>query len=198
MTGESVQFQQIYEEYSPRIFRYLSRMVGESDAEDLTQDVFVKVGVALESFRGESGLHTWIYRIATNTALDWLRRASRRKEKKKGLGEDHPGDDVEARPGPMPVHIMEGEQRVIRREMNGCIRSVVDTLPESYRSVLILSEMEGIQDSEIAAILGISLQAAKIRLHRARARLRQELEKTCEFYRDERNELACDRKQEGP
>jgi RNA polymerase sigma-70 factor (ECF subfamily) len=194
MTSEELQFQQIYEEYQARILLYMSRMVGESIAEDLTQDVFVKVGLALKDFRQDSQLHTWIYRIATNTAIDWLRRASTRKETKKDFHTENPDERDEKEPECIPVQIIEGEQRVIKKEMNGCIRSVIDTLSESYRSVIILSELEEIQDSEIAEILGISLQAAKIRLHRARARLRQELEKACVFYRDERNELACDRK----
>jgi RNA polymerase sigma-70 factor (ECF subfamily) len=86
------------------------------------------------------------------------------------------------------------EQRLIRHEMNGCIREIIQTLPEQYRSVIVLSELEGLKDGEIAEILGLTLQTAKVRLHRARAKLRKELVATCVFYRDEQNELACDRK----
>jgi RNA polymerase sigma-70 factor, ECF subfamily len=86
------------------------------------------------------------------------------------------------------------EQRLIRDEMNGCIREIVQTLPEQYRSIIVLSELEGLKDNEIAEILGLTLQAAKVRLHRARARLRKELGVACVFYRDELNEFACDRK----
>ena len=86
------------------------------------------------------------------------------------------------------------EQRVIRQEMNGCIRDIIQTLPETYRSVIVLSELEGMSDSEIADILGLTLPAAKIRLHRARARLKKELTTACVFYRDDRHEFACDRK----
>jgi RNA polymerase sigma-70 factor (ECF subfamily) len=83
---------------------------------------------------------------------------------------------------------------VIRDEMNGCIREIIGRLPEAYRSVIVLSELEGFRDGEIAEILGLSLQAAKVRLHRARTKLRRDLETACVFYRDERNELSCDRK----
>ena len=76
MNGDGQQFQQIYEDFHARIFRYLARMVGEAEAEDLTQDVFVKIGLALENFRGDSQLSTWLYKIATNTAIDLLRRTS--------------------------------------------------------------------------------------------------------------------------
>ncbi len=86
------------------------------------------------------------------------------------------------------------DERVIRGEMNACIREVIDTLPANYRTCIVLSDLEDLSDAEIAEVLGLSLQAAKIRLHRARARLRERLEASCVFYRDERNEVACDRK----
>ena len=88
------------------------------------------------------------------------------------------------------------EEGVIRREMNGCIREIIETLPGAYRAVIVLRELEGLADAEIAEVLGISLQTAKMRLHRGRALLRSELSAACVFYRDGRNELACDRKQE--
>lgn len=192
MTGDEQRFQKVYEEFQSKIYRYLTSMVGETDAEDLTQDVFVKVGLALENFRGDSQMSTWIYRIATNTAIDRLRRSSAGKGEA-GIPPKPDGaeeNDVEC----IPEAGSALDHRVIRQEMNGCIREVVDTLPEGYRTVIILSELEGFQDSELAEILGVSVQAAKIRLHRARARLKEELRKACVFFRDERNEFACDRK----
>ena len=86
------------------------------------------------------------------------------------------------------------DSQLVRKEMNECIRGIVDGLPENYRAVLALSEVEEFTNAEISQILGISLDVVKIRLHRARARLKKELEAKCNFYRDERNELACDRK----
>ena len=194
MTRDDLRFQQIYEDYHARIFRYLSRMAGERDAEDLTQEVFIKVGLSLESFRGDSKVTTWIYRIANNTALDGFRRASARDGNGGRVSDNSSQEDDENQDEGISLETSEGEQRVIRQEMNGCIRSIIGGLPESYRSVIILSELEEMRDNEIAEILGISLQSAKIRLHRARARLRRELKKACVLYHDERNELACDRK----
>jgi RNA polymerase sigma factor (sigma-70 family) len=81
------------------------------------------------------------------------------------------------------------EQHLARREMSECVRGYVDQLPPDYRTVVVLSELEELPDREIADILGFSLEAAKIRLHRARARLRQMLEQGCDFLRDERNEF---------
>ena len=78
--------------------------------------------------------------------------------------------------------------------MNQCVRDFVDRLPDGYKSVIALSELEGFTNSEIAAILGISIDTVKIRLHRARERLRKDLASGCSFHRDDRNEFACERK----
>jgi RNA polymerase sigma-70 factor (ECF subfamily) len=78
--------------------------------------------------------------------------------------------------------------------MSACIREVIDGLPVSYRSVLLLSEFDDLANAEIADVLDISLDTVKIRLHRARQALREALKCECHFYRDERNELMCDRK----
>lgn len=188
-----LRFQQVYDEYHAKIIRYLTRIVGPSEAEDLTQEVFVKVGQSLETFRGESQLSTWIYRIATNAALDRLRHSVRHGGEKllpvESIAEIKADADIQT--GELKAST---EQRLIRSEMNGCIREIIQTLPEQYRSVIVLGELEGLKDGEIAEILGVTLQAAKVRLHRARAKLRKELAAACVFYRDERNELACDRK----
>ena len=87
------------------------------------------------------------------------------------------------------------DQKVIRDEMSDCIREFVDRLPSDYRTIIILNELEGFTNNEIAEILQISLDTAKIRLHRARAQLKKSLETGCDFYLDESSELACDRKQ---
>ena len=187
-------FEEIYSEFFPRISSYLGRFVGAQEAEDVTQEVFLKVSAALSNFRGGSSLSTWIYRIATNTALDHLRKTR--------PAQPEPEINNPASDGLVPEEtagINGGggpalDKELIRKEMNECIRGIVDGLPENYRMVLVLSEMEGFRDAEIARILGVSLETVKIRLYRARARLRRELEANCNFYRDERNELACDRK----
>jgi len=194
MNDRSEDFDKIYEEFSPKIVGYLRRLVGEHDAQDVAQQVFMKVNSALENFRGDSSLPTWIYKVATNAAIDHLRKSS------SGLGalvtgdladdESFSGDDAMVAEGSAPSL----DTHLIRKEMNVCIRGVVEALPENYRSVLVLSELEGFTNTEIADVLDISLEAVKIRLHRSRTRLRKELEAKCNFYRDDRNELACDRK----
>ena len=196
MGDDKISFRKVHEDFRDRILRYLTRMVGENDAEDLTQEVFAKVSQALKAFRGESQLSTWVYQIATNAALDRLRRSSPRRENGQGLPVEAIAESEADKDTWTGEEKASTEQRLIRQEMNGCIREIIATLPENYRTVIVLSEMEGLRDGEIADILGLSLQAAKVRLHRARARLKKELSTACVFYRDDRNELACDRKNE--
>lgn len=179
-------FTSVYAEYYPKIAGYLRRLVGDADAEDVAQEVFLKINRSIDSFRGESSLSTWIYRIATNAAMDHLRKPSSRMVQPV---EDRDEEDA----GPIdtaPLH----DTLLIKKDMNGCIRNVVDSLPEDYRTVLVLSELEELTNAEIAEVLGISLDTTKIRLHRARTKLRKALETNCNFYRDERNELSCDPK----
>jgi len=194
MTDREVEVQSIYRTFQPRIVRYLTRLVGEQEAEDLTQEVFLKVAQGLENFRGESQLSTWIYRIATNAALDRLRSPEFKRMAEKRSFRDSTTEDEENEDDRAVKKESSVEQKLIRKEMNECIRDFIDNLPESYRAVLTLSELEGLKNMEIAEILGITLDAVKIRLHRARAKLKQELATHCSFYRDEQNELACDLK----
>ena len=181
-SGAALDFQRVYDEFHVRIRRYLVRLGGPGDADDLTQETFARVSQALAGFRGEAALSTWIYRIATNVALD--RARSPRFQLQAHTAEP----EALAALGTMPVI----EQDIASREMSACVRDYVDQLPADSRTVVILSELEELPDREIAEILGISLEAAKIRLHRARARLRQLLEQGCDVSRDERNELTCE------
>jgi RNA polymerase sigma-70 factor (ECF subfamily) len=89
---------------------------------------------------------------------------------------------------------LSAEREAIRNEMNECIREFVGKLPTDYRTVIVLSEIKDLKNQEVADILGLSLDAVKIRLHRARARLKAEFEAGCDFYHDQDGRLACDRK----
>lgn len=182
-------FAGIYQEFQPKIHRYLCRLVGEADAPDLTQAVFLKVSQALDGFRGESSLATWIYRIATNTAHDHALSPSAKQKEAEQLLDDAASLDELPHPDTPGT-----DQEYIRREMNACIRGIVDQLPENYRTVLVLSELEEFTNQEITDILGLSLDTVKIRLHRARTTLRKAMESQCSLYHDERSELMCDRK----
>jgi RNA polymerase sigma-70 factor (ECF subfamily) len=182
-------FDSIYKEFQPKIYRYLTKLAGQEDALDLTQAAFLKVSQSLDNFREESSLSTWIYRIATNTAHDHAASSlARQKGAELLFDDDHSLDDLPDTGFPGT------DQEYIRREMNACIRGLVHQLPENYRAVLLLSELEEFTNPEIAEILNISIDTVKIRLHRARIGLRKAMACQCSLYHDERNELMCDRK----
>ena len=174
-------FDAIHAELRPRITRYLRGLLGGADAEDATQEVFVRVSRALGDFRGDSSAATWVYRIATRVAFDRRRRVAAHRTGQTLLRIAPPPRDRAA----------DAERALVRREMNDCIREHIAALPPAYRSALLLSD-EGLGSGEIARALGISVATAKIRLHRARARLRKTLGAGCRLYRDDDNDLACE------
>ena len=184
-------FRSIHERFRPRVLRYLTRLVGEADAEDVAQSVMLKVNEGLSAFRGASDVSTWIYRIATNAALDKLRGKTLHTVSDAEL-------ESEAGDVPPQAQVVSVETAAIREEMSACISEFVARLPGNYKSVMILSEFEGFTNEEIAGILGLSLDTVKVRLHRAREKLRKELQAGCNFSREEGNELACDRKKIPP
>jgi len=179
--AREVDFNTVYSLFYARILRYLTRLVGPTEAEDVSQEVFSKISRSLAEFRGEA-LSAWVYRIATNAATDRLRQTAAHLFT--------PEDDDFA----LPDKADSAEQQAIRNEMSDCVRDLTNELPDNYRTVLVLSEIEGLKDAEIAEVLGTTVQAVKIRLHHARARLHQIMEDRCRFYRDRDNTLLCDRK----
>lgn len=194
MADEVFDFEKLHTRYRPKIHRYLCRLAGENEAEDLCQEVFVKVEKNLASFRNEAQLSTWLYRIATNSFYDRLRSPSF-KQKSKEYPIEIDDNTLEKRDFTTQQQKPGIDQQVIRDEMNACIRGYIDQLPENYRTVLLLSEEEGFKNREIAEILQVSLDNVKIRLHRAKAKLKVSLQGNCDFYLDERSEISCDRKQ---
>ena len=125
-------------------------------------------------------------RIARNVCLDYLRSPRARQAKAVPLDE---GLEVAAAPGCEPPLTL--DQAARRAEMTDCVQQFVLSLPETLRTPLILHDMEGLTNAQIAQVLGVSLEAAKMRLHRARVRLRQMMEERCDLFYDERNVLSC-------
>lgn len=179
----NLDFDWIHQTYRPAIYRYLTRLVGNQNAEDITQEVFSKISRSLHQFRGESGVSTWIYRIATNAALDSIRATG-----STAVSFDEASGWIDE------ASTCNVESAAIRREMADCIRETVAGLPGNYRAVIVLSELGELSNTEIAGVLGLTVDNVKIRLHRGRTILRKALEAKCTFYRDEHNRLACDRK----
>ncbi len=177
MSYDEAEFQKIHADFRPKIHRYLIRLVGEQEAEDLTQEVFVKVSRALETFRGEAQLSTWLYRIATHAAIDKMRSLSFRQDtRNSSLDDSNEDETTEVWTGEEPLWL---EQQFMQKERYRCFGNYVKNLPPHYRTVVVLSELGELSNSEIAQILGLSLDTVKIRLHRGRARLFQELKTHC-------------------
>jgi RNA polymerase sigma-70 factor (ECF subfamily) len=170
----------LYSLHAAGIRRYLARMVGEVDADDALHDVFERARRATDD--GTTEGVGWLYRIARNAALDRLRSRSIRERE----------DVVEAIRGAAPGCETRPDEELARARMRACILDLVDRLAPSHRAVVLLSELRGLSDRETADALGVSLGAAKIRLHRARRALRDLMECECRTFRDERNELACE------
>lgn len=193
MVNKEMEFDTVYNAFQPRVLRYLTRLVGEHEAEDLTQEVFLKISGALQNFRGDAHIATWIYQIATNMALDRLRNGREQKLAKQSLPIDLIvyEEDKNIWTDEKTPSI---EQQLILLEMHQCIHKYVGRLPVNYRVILVLSDLEGFKNKEIAETLSLSLGTIKIRLHRARARLKKELTANCRFYYDERNRLSCEPK----
>jgi RNA polymerase sigma-70 factor (ECF subfamily) len=189
-TSEPDRFRTLYAANHERVHRLLGRIAGPHDAEDLTQIVFAKAATALPRFRGEASASTWLYRIAANVASDWLRsRAAHEAKLTVHLPEVRDGETGEASANvALPDPQASPEQRLVRKEMHDHIRREIGQLPEGSREVLILCQLGGLSDEEVAQTLGISRANAKVRLHRARAQLKQAIGAHCEFYR---TELSC-------
>jgi len=164
--------------------RYVERLVGNADiAADLLQETLVRIARGLSGFKGQSSLKTWAFTIATRVVADYFRRP----ETKTSIVEV---DESEGLPDVAPSL----DQRLIADEMNACVRGVIDSLPEDYRAALVLHDLEGLTAAQTAEVCDCSVATAKIRIHRARARLKEALESECTFYRDSDDVFRCDRK----
>lgn len=170
-----------------RIFRYLMSMVRDrAEAEDLTQETFLRAYLRRDSLRDEGAQTAWLYRIATHVCLDRLRQYARRapSESQTDL------DEVDVAEPDRPSL----QQTLEQDEMSECVQGYLNRLPDSYRAVILLYDMHELTAPEIAQLLGESLATIKIRLHRARLKLRAALQAGCEFSRDERDVLTCESK----
>lgn len=171
----------------PRVVRHITAMTRDPVlAEDLTQDTYARALSRINQLRDPQAGLAWLYRIATTTTLDWLRRT-----RPDIVPLDSPAfiasqaDDSARRPESMIDAALE------RREMSDCVQNYLDGLSDDYRVVVLLHDVHGLTNPQIAAVLGCSLPTVKIRVHRARERLREALGEACTFETDERGVLVC-------
>ena len=160
--GDMGAFETLYERYYRRVYSLCLRMVANvTEAEDLTQEVFIQLLRKLGSFRGESAFTTWLHRLTVNHVLMHFRKRGVRMEKTTDEGEVPEQVEVGSdRPQAMPV--------VDRIALDNAIAQ----LPPGYRSVFVLHDVEGYEHEEVASLLGVSVGTSKSQLHKARMRLR--------------------------
>jgi RNA polymerase sigma-70 factor (ECF subfamily) len=157
--GERAAFHRLYERYRRRVFALIARIVGSQDAEELTQDVFLRAFRGLARFRGDAQLSTWMYRLAVNAALSHATRAQARARR-------NVSDEALLQ---LPAPTEQGADPRLRARLEAALGE----LPPGYRAVLVLHDVEGLQHDEIAEILGCRVGTSKSQLHKARARMRE-------------------------
>ena len=165
--GDMFAFEEIYNRHHRRVYAICLRMLQNShEAEDLTQDVFIQLYRKIGSFRGDSAFTTWLHRLTVNQVLMHFRKRTVKFEKTTEEGET-------------PVQIVGGTENPEKMPIVDkiALENAVAHLPEGYRNVFVLHDIEGYEHEEVARILGCSVGTSKSQLHKARLKLRKLLQK---------------------
>jgi RNA polymerase sigma-70 factor (ECF subfamily) len=175
-------FEELVARHMQRVYGLVYRMVNDrEEAEDIAQEVFLKVYRGLPRFDLQSTFATWLYRIATNTALDALEKSQRARQQTLRLGlsrrrrEEEEGDLLSELPSPEP----QPEEQALRRELRECINRVLRRLDRDQARVLLLRDIEDLSYDEIAQVLQAKLSAVKMRVHRARLAFKEVFGEFC-------------------
>ncbi|MBV9126763.1 MAG: sigma-70 family RNA polymerase sigma factor, partial [Verrucomicrobia bacterium] len=168
--GDALAFDELVTRYRNRIFGMVYQLVrNEQDAWDLAQDGFVKAWRSIDKFRGQSSFYTWLYRIVTNVAIDWLRKkqiaGGQEFDDTIGLADIEPTNSLVPQPEAAPVKKME------RGEIRARIDAAIARLTPEHRAVIVMKELEDMQYHEIAESLGCSIGTVMSRLFYARRKL---------------------------
>lgn len=155
--GDAKAMEFLYNQYKRSVFGMVTRIVGSTDAEEVAQEVFVRIFRGLPKFRGDSALSTWIYRLSVNASLTYATRRGRRRTVGDEPLADVPAPELPSRDPRLAAHL----ERALFQ------------LPAGYRAVLVLHDVEGLSHEECAAIMGCRVGTSKSQLHKARARMRE-------------------------
>src|SRR5215217_1754407 len=179
--GDEAAVHELAERYGPRIFQLSMRhMKNREDAEEVTQDVLMKVTRKIDAFRGDAALSSWIYRITFNTAMSKLRnsRAARaaEQERERSLAADRHNDE-RSRAARQPADWSRmPDEELLKLQLRQAVTAAIAELPEIYRAPVVLRDIQGLSTEEASTRLHLKDQTLKSRLHRGRLMLREKLE----------------------
>ncbi|MBA2380068.1 MAG: RNA polymerase sigma factor [Blastocatellia bacterium] len=166
-TGDMVAFEEVYQRHHRRVYSICLRMLQNAyEAEDLTQDVFIQLYRKIGSFRGDSAFTTWLHRMTVNQVLMHFRKRNVKYEKVTDEGET-PDQIVTGTSDPEKMRVVD----------KIALESAIEQLPNGYKNVFLLHDVEGFEHEEVARILGCSVGTSKSQLHKARLKLRKLLKK---------------------
>jgi RNA polymerase sigma-70 factor (ECF subfamily) len=162
----------VFREYAPRIYNLARRMLGnDADAEDVTQDVLLQVVRKLDTFRGDSQLSTWLHRVTVNAALAHRQKRANRHRHEAGEAADELLEAAAPETAVKRWNVAPDES-ALAAERHEVIERAIQQLPEPFRDVYLLADVEGLPNADIGEMLKLSVPAVKSRLHRARMRMR--------------------------
>ena len=171
--GDKQAFNLLVIKYQRKILRLLSRMIRDpADLEDVAQEAFIKAYRALPQFRGESAFYTWLYRIAINTARNWLSSVGRRPSAPNAI-ESEDGETFNETDSLSDISTP--ESMVASREIAEAVNSAIEALPEDLRTAIVLREIEGMSYEDIAQTMGCPIGTVRSRIFRAREAIAQRL-----------------------
>ncbi len=177
------------EDYRTAVTRYIRYLVKDAaEAEDLTQDAFIRAHRQRDTLRDPAALESWLYQIATRVSIDRLRQRTKTAERQLA-------EPVEALPiadlaQPSALTVLQQE------EMSTCVQRYLGRLSDAYKAVLLLHDADGLTAKEISDVLQLPLTTVKMRLHRARRQLQAALKEACEFGQDGRGVFVCEPKRD--
>lgn len=179
--GSMLAFQELVERYTEKVFNLALRITrNPEDAEEIVQDVFVTIHKKIDRFEGKSAFSSWLYRITVNAAFMKLRKRKQHQAvsfEELGIGSHE--NLVSNRSDSCDVNYMSS-----RHELQEALQNAIGRLPEEYRTIFVLRDIDGLSNQEVGEMLSISVPAVKSRLHRSRLMLRKRLFKFYEDYCD--------------
>ncbi|WP_366924584.1 RNA polymerase sigma factor SigZ [Metallumcola ferriviriculae] len=166
----------IWEEFSVPLKRFIKkRVANDQDAEDIFQEIFIKIHSNIGSLRNDNRIHAWIYRIARNTITDYYRNQN----------------NIETTELPGDMESSKEEELSANPEIASCLKVMIGNLPEIYKQAVLLTEFQNMTQKELSEEMGISISGAKSRVQRARKMLKEMLLDCCQLEIDRRGNIIA-------